>query len=51
LGTVLIFCSESQRAKLTNALESLADACGQGAALSKLYEDIVTCARDDFRHR
>lgn len=64
LGMVLIFCSESQRTKLTEAIESLAqfidgetsgDASrsvrGSFADLSKIHTAVVACARSDFRHR
>lgn len=51
LGMVLIFCSERQRTKLIQALDSLSQARSGAQDLTKLYETIVGCARDDFRHR
>jgi hypothetical protein len=54
LGTVLIFCSESQRAGLTRTLEQLGASIDQpkgDAAIAKLYEAIVESARRDFHHK
>ena len=54
LGTVLIFCSESQRARLTETLELLGTTINEeknNSTVAKLYEDIVECARRDFRHK
>jgi hypothetical protein len=54
LGTVLIFCGESQRANLTRTLEQLGDSIDkpQGTAeIAKLYEAIVESARRDFHHK
>jgi hypothetical protein len=54
LGTVLIFCSESQRRSLTETMERLGasfDRPKNNADVAKLYEAIVECARRDFRHK
>jgi hypothetical protein len=54
VGTVMIFCNESQREHLAKALEQI-DATmkvtGSAPALAELYESIVECARRDFHHR
>lgn len=54
LGTVLIFCRDSQRECLATTLESigqLMDGPGAAGDVSKIYEAIVTSARKDFHHR
>ena len=54
IGTILIFCSESERQKLIETLESIGqtvDGSKTGGDVAKIYETIVDCARRDFRHR
>jgi hypothetical protein len=51
LGTVMIFCSESQRTKLAGALGSLSRVAQDRKGLPEIYDCIVSCARTDFRHR
>lgn len=54
LGTVLIFCGETQREKLAETLESLGqliDGTKDAPSISAIYEAIVGCARRDFHHR
>jgi hypothetical protein len=64
LAMALVFCSDSQRANLTEAIESLAHFVngetsgdtsgsprGSFAELTKIYAGIVACARRDFHHR
>ena len=54
VGTVLLFCSESQLSGLTQTLERLGasiDEPKSGSNISKLYEAIVESARRDFRHK
>jgi cell division protein ZapA (FtsZ GTPase activity inhibitor) len=54
LGTVMIFCNESQHDHLAQAMERI-DATMKSPedtpAVAELYESIVACARRDFRHR
>ena len=49
LGMILIFCSEAQRARLSAALDALAEN-DESQELAKTYQTIVTCARNDLRH-
>ena len=54
IGTILIFCSDAERQRLIEALESIGQAIDgnkSGADVAKIYETIVDCARRDFRHR
>jgi hypothetical protein len=54
LGTVLIFCGESQREKLAETLASLGQLSNGSRSpqeVAKIYEAIVHCARNDFHHR
>lgn len=52
LGMVLVFCSESQRAKLSEAIDALAAAPKSSVCeIARIHAAVVDCARNDFHRR